>query len=623
MRAHRRGMPGHRRGMPGAAENGKRTGPTTGEPCPGLWDPRTDGSRPSPREVDVADGLAPEDLRSEFAEDDLADDADFLTGGLDSSNTVHDQYQFESKFNFAIDPPATGETHRSYQVDVYFFLPRSMGINSDSFPRDRFYASLTHYLRVRTPHASVDDSLDAATWTLPSADRYLEMHLETARRQRLAERVIQDVKLFGCRIYTLFKRMKTDLRNAFRRRDMAGREETVTRVSHVLDNVQHVVDCYRARYIFPLKSEELLIDDEVRRAFLLVDEYISYRLEWGLIELLRVLAHTGTQYGSFVLALTGRLDDEIRYRHAHQIVSLEGRGDLEADQSEAALRETHYYRLGLLKKYVSEVLYLQTSASRKNGFYKNAVAGIGAALAATWATLAQLQTAQMVTPDQQADQPLRLLLVIVLGVVAYVFKDRIKELSREYFNERFKHRIPDFEVTMHYPHVDETGVLCREFVGRSREYLHYLQKEDLSPEIAFMRDVGHRAEAEPERMEQIMHYSRLIRLQAETFRDRFPEIQFLHDVMRFDVSEFLNKLSNPDRTLSYYEPDRGVVTVEAPKVYHLNVVFRYAVLSGDQEERPAPRQVDFERIRIVLNKQGIVRIEEVVPRGEIGYSEEP
>lgn len=571
----------------------------------------------------MADGLARGDVRPEFAEDDLADDAEAHVGGLDSSSTVHDRFQFESKFNFAIDPPAIAPSHRSYQVDVYFFLPRSTGITAETFPRERFYTSLTHHLRIRTPGATVDEALDASTWTLPSADHYLEMHLETARRQRLAERVIQDVRLFGCQVYTLLKRTQADLRAAFARKDPVLQEQAVGRVSRVLEELGDVVECYRARYIHALKSRDLLIDDEVRRAFLLVDEYVSYRLEWGLIELLRLLPPGGPSHGGFVLSLTGRLDEEIRYRRTYQLVPLEGRGDLHEAHSEAAMRETHYYRLGLLKKYVSEVLYLQTSPVRKSNIYKNTVAGIGAALAATWATLAQLQTASMVSPEGQGDQTLRLMLIIVLGVVAYVFKDRIKELSREYINEKFKHRIPDTETLMHYPHVDETGALSQVFVGRSREYLRYLAKDGLPPEIAFVRDVGHRPEVEPERMEQIIYYSRHIHLQGETIRGQLPDVRQVHDVMRFDVSEFLTKLSNPDRTLSYFEPGRGVVTVEAPKVYHLNVVFRYAVLAGDSEERQVPRRVEFERIRLVLNKQGILRIEEVVPRGEMGYSEEP
>jgi hypothetical protein len=60
--------------------------------------------------------------------------------------------------------------------------------------------------------------------------------------------------------------------------------------------------------------------------------------------------------------------------------------------------------------------------------------------------------------------------------------------------------------------------------------------------------------------------------------------------------------------------------MDAPKVYHLNVIFRYAV-SEQVQNQWQPARFEFERIRIILNKQGIVRIETTLPRGEMKYTE--
>jgi hypothetical protein len=52
----------------------------------------------------------------------------------------------------------------------------------------------------------------------------------------------------------------------------------------------------------------------------------------------------------------------------------------------------------------------------------------------------------------------------------------------------------------------------------------------------------------------------------------------------------------------------GVVESDAPKVYHLNIVFR--IVCGPADAREEPR---YARARVVLTKRGIVRVEEALP----------
>jgi hypothetical protein len=560
---------------------------------------------------------------ADLLSDDIADEGDLHFVGFDSSSTLHDRFQFESKFDFIVDAE-TEERPKTYQVDIYFFIPRSMGVTSDTFPRDRFFAGLTHYLRVQTPELSWREATAVETWSIPVADRYFEVHLETLKRQRLAPLVTQEVRLFGCLIYSQYKLLQVDLLRVTRRGSRRARERFRDKLENELAALGALIDKYRERYVRRVRRDPLLLDDDVKRAFLLVDEYISYRRESALIKLRRMLEKDGALDSSDLEAvLSSTLAAEVAYRREQQSHAFYDRGDLgDSKTVEAALRETHYYRLGLLKKYVSEVLFLQMTTVRKDKLYKNLIGAFGAALAATWATLAQLQTAQMMV-NGRGDNSLRLMVVLLLGIVAYVFKDRIKELTKEYFNEKMKHRIPDFEQIFHYNHIDETGRTVRDSVGSSREYLRYLGREALPPEVAYMREVGHRAEIEPERKETIIHYCKKMRFDLDTFRNGLRNVRRVHDVVRFDVSEFLNKLSDPKKMLSYYEPDKGIVTLEAPKVYHLNVVYRYSVWSREEdEEEPKRLELEMERIRLILNKKGIVRIEEVVPRGEIGYTEQ-
>ena len=77
-----------------------------------------------------------------------------------------------------------------------------------------------------------------------------------------------------------------------------------------------------------------------------------------------------------------------------------------ARERESARAETHYYRLGLLKKYVSDVLFLRTLRVQRDYVYRNFVAAFGAAtilfglsrnFALSLALLALLGAADMVS----------------------------------------------------------------------------------------------------------------------------------------------------------------------------------------------------------------------------------
>ena len=45
-------------------------------------------------------------------------------------------------------------------------------------------------------------------------------------------------------------------------------------------------------------------------------------------------------------------------------------------------------------------------------------------------------------------------------------------------------------------------------------------------------------------------------------------------------------------------------------------------IKEEKEKEENEKKAEFERIRLIVNKKGIIRIEKVVPRGEMSYSEE-
>jgi hypothetical protein len=385
-----------------------------------------------------------------------------------------------------------------------------------------------------------------------------------------------------------------------------------TRLMSRVENVHAAIRKFRQGYVWRLKTEPILVDEVVRRALLLVDEYLSYRLESSLIGLHRMVEPYGSATEDLQHQVEALLTGELAYRHEHT----------EAAMGHARARlENHYYRLGLLKKYVSEVLFLHTRRVNKDYVYRNFIAAFGAALAAAFAILTNFQTARMVL--EREDIGVRLITVMVLGVVAYVFKDRIKDVTKDYFNSRLKSWMPDFDVQMFYTHYDAAGKNEKVYLGSSQELVRYLQRATIPPDIDYLREIGHRTELEPERLETVLHYNKRMRFEVQqAVKEHYGEarVKRVHDVLRFDISHFLAKLADPQKKLSFFSLDQGIVTTDAPRVYHLNLVFRYRVSSWFQG-RVHKRVTDYERLRVILNKKGIVRVESVVARGELGHEE--
>jgi hypothetical protein len=537
------------------------------------------------------------------------DDLDTTIMSLASANSVHDRTQFETKFDFDLLSDTPGCELKRYEIDTYLFVPNTMGINKDTYKIDEFYADLTHLMRVRTPELERAPGQPLTLPQMAAVDDYLLDSLEAEARKELHDLTIHEIKLLGCFLYTELKKLQQQVTRAVNRKSEQFLSQYRPRLARSLESVHRELRKYRDTYMQRVRDEELLLDSDVRRAFLLVDEYLSYRLESALVNVVRLLKPHHGVMEDVLDQCEALLLGELHYRSEH----------LSNGNSGA---ELHYYRLGLLKKFISEVLFLKTERISRDYMYRNAVAALGASLAAAFATLAQIQTTQMMMQGQDYGG-WQIALLVCIGVIVYVFKDRIKDLTKDHFNARLKSWLPDYDVHLHYTHYANDGKRVDSFLGNSQEFCRYVSRRTLPKDILYLRDVGHRSELEPERLENVIYYNKRLEVGLrQELREHFGDarVRRIHDVLRFDVSRFLAKLDNPRKDLTYFDPQNGIRTIEAPKVYHVNLVFRYTLTEWKRGKRLST-SVDVERIRLVLNKKGIIRIETVVPRGELGYRE--
>ncbi len=512
-------------------------------------------------------------------------------------HSIHDRFQVESDITFDLRPRGPFESRRRFKIDMYLYLPYSLGVNSSNFQGDTFFRHWTSYFRVRAPLYQQWRVLPPELLSFPSVDEYFSGHLSTHRRGRLGPRVVQDIKLFGNFLYTELKKLRSALPRKRRGKD-------ASRAKHLADELLHRVGLlwsFREICLKPLREERYLIDEEVQRAFYLTDEYLSYRAELVLLRARDALPEHADE-------LAEMLAREISYRHEHGLLVLTD------DEDQPVALEGYTYRLGLLKKYLGEALFLQTISDKKDVLYKNYAAAVGAGLAALFTGIVEHQRMQYLDGDGSG---LRFSFLIALAVLAYIFKDRIKELSRDYFNSRLRERLPDQRFRLLHQSVHPDGRPEDYAVGVSTEYFRFIK--EAPADVSYLRTLGQTNSNDPLRREHIMHVARRFEFELPSERQRtlFP---LLKNVVRLDISPFLNKLDNPTMAVSYFDKNRHAKTVIAPKVYHINGVFRYETLFGPEGSLV---KVDYERFRLIIDKNGIVRLETLMESGRLAYQEVP
>lgn len=510
-------------------------------------------------------------------------------------HSVHDRLQMESDLTFDLRPRGPFENRRKFKVDLFLYLPYALGVNSTNFHAEEYFRHWTSYFRVRAPLYHQWRVLPPELLSFPSVEEYFAQHLSTFGRQKLGPRVIQEVKLFGNFLYTELKKLRSSLPKKKKPKDEKARR-------HLAEELEHrilLLWSFREFCLAPVRDSKFLVDEDVQRAFFLTDEYLSYRAELVLLRARDALPDHAER-------LHGLLEKEIDYRAEHGLLIL-GEGE-----DRTVPFEAYTYRLGLLKKYLGEPLFLQAISDKKDTLYKNYAAAVGAGLAALIAGLVEHQRVQYLTGN---DSGMRLAFLIGVAVLAYIFKDRVKELSRDYFSSRLRERLPDQRYLLSHQSVLSDGKKDDHLFGTASEYLRFVP--EAPADVAYLRTLGQIRASDPVRREHILQIARRFDLEvlAEDKSQLFP---LLKNVVRLDISPFLSKLDNPTMPVSYFNKDSKARTAQAPKVYHLNAVFRYETILGPQESKS---RVDYERVRLIINKNGIVRLETIVKSGQLAYLE--
>jgi len=506
---------------------------------------------------------------------------------LDSKITLHDKHRFEIKLDIELAP----KRRNVYRVETYFFVPRALNINPNTYTKRDFYNSAQKYIRFKTPQMSLGKLADCANELSP----YCVISRKVAALLS-GESHVEN----GSRLLDELKFMAVIARGAVRDfvRYLLGELEAMRKAPDGAATRLVAAQEQGAVFVAEVKSliaavrklrgdiDNPVIPAKLHDAFHFCDEYLSLMLEDYLTALLE-----GLRENAEIRAKLSQLDADLSqlilaqrgYRRAMGYPSIiKSRGP----------NEVVVYRRSVLKKFVSSVLHLQMEITEWEG-WTQLFYGLAAGVAMLFAAGAMIFAQNRYTTNSFP--------FVAVVVVSYIFKDRIKDWLKLIFSKGMTRWLADRKANIYDP---RTGAK----IGSYKEAFSFVRPDQVPQEVHHRRNIDNFTSIEEEgKPERVMKHEKEVTLHPDPILKVHERRKDFNDIMRFSIDDFLRQADDPKVDYLHLDDDgQRLENLHCSRVYHVNMLMRYS--SYDFAGR---LQVSYDRMRIVFNRDGIIRLEEV------------
>ncbi len=484
---------------------------------------------------------------------------------ISESVKIHDKFSFEIKLGYSSDNEIKSP---EYSINMYLFVPDSLDINRFTYKNNDFYHDLKSNIRLMTPIYILRNIYQGEK----NPSNRLETSLQNLAKKPSKENVESyefQIKMFG----SIFK-------SALRREVFHIKANKIDAdinflIRSYIKDINEIKENYRKlRRIINVPT----VNTKLLNIYLFGDEYIGNLIEKYSFRLIRYLRNKNydPKYKTRLLEL---IKSEIDYKKSK---------DLPVVSDDYNNNEELLYRRSVLKKYIESNLFLNTRQIKEGKVAEQLIYGLAAGLAMIFATGIAFYTQQ-----EYGNFTMPFFIALVVG---YMFKDRIKELTRVYFSGKYRKR--------HFDHKTQIFSGKRQSIGYCKESFNFIDEENISYRIMKRRNRSHLTEIENNWIgEKVILYRKKIKLYSKKIKTVYKEytISGINDIARINISQFLEKMTNPEMPM-YFIENEEYKKIYGSKVYHLNLILNF---------KTADREF-FRRYRIILNRNGIKRIQRIM-----------
>lgn len=487
---------------------------------------------------------------------------------------VHDRHKFELKLEYQ---PSGEDPRAEYRVEMFMFLPASLNVDADTYPRQFFYWDIHNYVRLKTPTLEIPEILATDSSPLVRLERLTDPGAASQRdfvyQSKLLSCVVRGaLRRFSGRLETYCQRLAPDSV------ELAESLEAEVRGSR--QGVRSVLDRFRAasaRFV-----ESPAVDERTRASLRLVDEYSSLSVEKYFrkaVTEMEQLPRTGL-CAELRKELMSEVVREEQYRRERALKSV---------LSPAGDNEEYMHRAGFLKKFCHNILFLRVRRAPSRRGVEEVLFATAAGIAMAFATAVAFWAQSRFT---QAS--FNVFLILVVG---YMMKDRIKEGMRRILSAVVQQYLFDRTTVITAPVTDQRVGVCKEKVD-------YLRPEQVPEAIRTLRQADDFVTvAQGEVSEVLLRYQKEIVLDVEDLPRTAAPHPGVTDIIRLNVQRLLRDMDEPESSLEYVELEAlRAGRVRGVKSYQVDLAFRFTF------DDAGTKGQHVEMFRLVLDRNGIKRM---------------
>jgi hypothetical protein len=493
---------------------------------------------------------------------------------------LRDKYQFELKSEYC---PVAGRVNNTYTLEFYFFIPSSLHINKATYTKKHFYYDQTSLLRQKTPSVPLKELIASNTKASPL---FRIRKLYEDKKNPGEQEVLTELKLYANSVRSVVRDWSQILSAQLKH------PTSLVPLSSTAEDIQKLcleISALRASYLnFMKEFHPTWQDSHLEHYARYIDEFLSVTVQSHLTPLIKELQ---SMQDPVLLPAKETIYNTVLWETNHRDTQKEKSPF--ADDPERSM-EYFVYRTSLLKKFVWEVLFLNVIRKEPSKPFREFVAIVAAGIAMLFYLYFLTLQAGGIFINSTT--------FIIIAVLLYIVKDRLKDGIKNASASWAQHWFPDYSTD-----IETTDGEAK--LGQMKEYFGFVTPDHIPIEILTLRNTGFHTELEKaERMENIFYYRKTVTLFAAPEDETNGLHRELNDIFRYNISRFLLKASDAQREhLEIDEKSGGLRLMRAPKVYHINIILRRTF--RDADDQPVN---ELRKYRVVLDKEGILRIEKVL-----------
>ena len=479
---------------------------------------------------------------------------------LKNSIKIHDNYSVVVDATY---DKAFIRKKSEYTCVTYLFFPNSLNINKETYSHTKFYNDIRLFIKYNRPSHKLSKILTSSHSPLKSLSKSTKEFIKNNSDKSISPYEDQ-VKMFASNFCILLNEQTDEIINTIDDQNIYIIENFLNTITKILEQFRLLVD----------QTAASSLSSDNKNFIYYADEHMSNVVELQMMDLFNSLQSRLSK--NDCIPIVDMIYNEQKYKKHRGYSSPK---DKSIDPEELL------YKRSQLKKYIDSVFFLNQDIRQDGELVEQTLLAIAAGLAMVFATgiafYFQQSYGNFTTP---------LFLALVVG---YMLKDRIKGMLSKYFISKSNVFFYDYKINITDSFKKKVGLIKERFTFVSFDKLEpTIKNYRLKDRIIQTKLLG----------EQIIRYKKKVILHSKIIGSDSPDqdIAGITDITRFNFHRFIQYMDDAEK--DYILVKKGeIYTKIADKVYPINIIQQYYTEEG----------VELKRYRVIMNRNGIKRIEEV------------